>query len=77
MNLRSMVVVIPAFLVLIQPPLRADEGLWLPNQFPAAAVEKKYGFHAPAEFAKHLQLAAVRFNNGGTGSFVSSVSVTR
>ena len=63
---------IPALAVLIQSGLRADEGLWLPNQFPAAAVEKKYGFRASAEFVKHLQLAAVRFNNGGTGSFVSA-----
>ncbi|MGD0579881.1 MAG: S46 family peptidase, partial [Bryobacteraceae bacterium] len=71
MKIRNLALLIPALAVLIQPALRADEGLWLPNQFPAAAVEKKYGFRAPAEFAKHLQLAAVRFNNGGTGSFVS------
>ena len=71
MKIRSFVAFIPALVVLIQPALRADEGLWLPNQFPSAAVAKKYGFQAPAEFARHLQLAAVRFNNGGTGSFVS------
>ncbi len=71
MKIRNAAVFIPALVVLIQSGLRADEGLWLPNQFPASTVEKKYGFRASAEFVKHLQLAAVRFNNGGTGSFVS------
>jgi len=71
MKIRNAAVLIPALVVLIQSGLPADEGLWLPNQFPAAAVEKKYGFRASAEFVKHLRLAAVRFNNGGTGSFVS------
>ncbi|MGO9241189.1 MAG: S46 family peptidase [Bryobacteraceae bacterium] len=71
MKIRNVTWLIPALVVLIQSGLRADEGLWLPNQFPASAVEKKYGFRASAEFVKHLQLAAVRFNNGGTGSFVS------
>jgi hypothetical protein len=71
MRIRNLRLLIPALAVLIQPALRADEGLWLPNQFPSREVEKRYGFRASAEFVKHLQLAAVRFNNGGTGSFVS------
>jgi hypothetical protein len=50
---------------------RADEGMWPVNQFPAQAVEKSYGFEVTSEFLQHLQRASVRFNNGGSGSFVS------
>ena len=49
----------------------ADEGMWLFNNFPRQAVQKKYGFVVTDAFLHHLQLSAVRFNSGGTGSFVS------
>ena len=49
----------------------ADEGMWLFNAFPKASVQNKYGFTVTDDFLAHLRLAAVRFNNGGTGSFVS------
>lgn len=53
-------------------PAAADEGIWLFNAFPRQAVEKAYGFQMSDEFLNHLQQSAVRFNNGGTGSFVSA-----
>lgn len=53
-------------------PVTADEGIWLFNAFPRQSVEKAYGFHVTEEFLNHLQQSAVRFNNGGTGSFVSA-----
>ncbi len=62
---------LPALALVCLFGLRADEGVWLPNQFPAEAVQQKYGFLPSKEFLKHLQTSAVRFNNGGTGSFVS------
>ena len=49
----------------------ADNGIWLLNEFPRAAVKAKYGFDADDAFLKKLQLGSVRFNNGGSGSFVS------
>jgi hypothetical protein len=52
-------------------PLVADEGMWLFNAFPKDAVQSKYGFTVTDEFLLHMQMAAVRFNSGGTGSFVS------
>ena len=52
-------------------PLAADEGMWLPGQFPKAEVQKKYGVTVTDEFLQHLQRSSVRFNNGGSGSFVS------
>jgi len=52
-------------------PGLADEGMWLFNRFPKEELKKKYGFTLTDEFLKHLQLSSVRFNNGGSGSFVS------
>lgn len=49
----------------------ADEGMWLFNEFPKQAVEKKYHFKVTDAFLDHLRLASVRFNNGGSGSFIS------
>ncbi len=72
MATRASILCLTAAALLALPCLRADEGLWLPNQFPAQTVQRKYGFLPSAEFLKHLQTAAVRFNNGGTGSFVSA-----
>ena len=50
----------------------ADEGMWLYNAFPKERVEKQYGFLPTQEWLDHLQLSSVRFNNGGSGSFVSA-----
>jgi len=52
-------------------PCLADEGMWLVNQFPSQAVKQKYGFEVTDQFLKHIQLSSVRFNNGGSGSFIS------
>ena len=51
---------------------RADEGLWLYNQFPRAELKSKYGFEVTDRFLDKLQHASVRFNSGGSGSFVSA-----
>jgi hypothetical protein len=51
--------------------ISADEGLWLFNQAPVQTIEKAYGFKVTPAFLDHLRLSAVRFNSGGTGSFVS------
>ncbi len=49
----------------------ADEGMWPFNNVPRAEIKKKYGFDVTDEWLKKVQLASVRFNNGGSGSFVS------
>ena len=54
------------------PCARADEGMWLYNAFPKDRVEKQYGFAPTQEWLDHLRLSSVRFNNGGSGSFVSA-----
>lgn len=52
--------------------LFADEGLWTLNQFPAKLVASRYGVEISPQFIKKLQAGAVRFNSGGSGSFVST-----
>lgn len=58
-------------LLLASPMVRGDEGMWLFNRLPLAHLKEKYGFEPPPGWADHLRSSAVRFNNGGSGSFVS------
>ena len=52
-------------------PVRADEGMWPFNIVPRALIKERYGFEITDAWLKHVQLASVRFNNGGSGSFVA------
>ena len=54
----------------------ADEGMWLFNAFPVAKVKAKYGFAPTQPWLDHVRLSSVRFNNGGSGSFVSGDGLT-
>ena len=49
----------------------ADEGMWLFNDPPEDYLKRTYGFTLEKEWLEHLQRSSVRFNNGGSGSFVS------
>src|SRR5687767_15535749 len=53
-------------------PVFADEGMWPFNNVPRAEIERKYKFKVTDEWLRKVQLASVRFNNGGSGSFVSA-----
>ena len=55
---------------MLSPVARADEGMWLFNQFPKDLVEKKYGYQVSGEFLEMLRTATVRITQG-TASFVS------
>ena len=60
-------------IVAVAAPLAfADEGMWLYNAFPKDRVQKQYGFLPTQKWLDHLRLSSVRFNNGGSGSFVSA-----
>ncbi len=50
---------------------RADEGMWLFNNPPRKILKEKYGFEPTDKWLEHVQKSSVRFNNGGSGSFVS------
>src|SRR2546422_1229519 len=54
----------------------ADEGMWLYNAFPKDKVKATYGFVPTQQWLDHVQLSSVRFNNGGSGSFVSPDGLT-
>src|SRR5438128_6204302 len=54
------------------PASRADEGKWLFTGVPRDAIEKKYDFKITDEWLEHVQKSSVRFNSGGSGSFVSA-----
>src|ERR1700751_4546577 len=51
--------------------LLADEGMWLFNNPPLKQFKEKYQFEPSPQWLEHLQKSAVRFNSGGSGSFVS------
>jgi hypothetical protein len=50
----------------------ADEGMWLFNAPPLKQLKDKYQFELTPQWLEHLQKASVRFNSGGSGSFVSA-----
>ena len=48
-----------------------DEGMWLFNNPPRAQLKEKYNFEPTDKWLDHVRLSSVRFNSGGSGSFVS------
>ena len=61
-----------AMLVATAISSRADEGMWLFNNPPLKQLKEKYQFEPTPQWLEHLQKASVRFNSGGSGSFVSA-----
>ena len=51
--------------------LIADEGMWLYNAAPRDRIQQRYGMTVTDGWLEHLQKSSVRFNSGGSGSFVS------
>lgn len=49
----------------------AEEGMWTLDNPPVAQLAAKYGFTPDQAWLDRVRLAAVRFNDGGSGSFVS------
>ena len=52
--------------------LRADEGMWLYSAPPRDQIKARYGFELTDAWLQHLMRSSVRFNSGGSGSFVSA-----
>jgi len=76
MKTRLFIFVLILTLALAAPLAFGDEGMWLYNAFPAERVQKQYGFLPTQTWLDHLRLSSVRFNNGGSGSFVSADGLT-
>src|ERR1044072_1869967 len=51
--------------------VQADEGMWLYNDPPRKLLKERYNFDATDQWLEHVQKSSVRFNSGGSGSFVS------
>jgi len=49
-----------------------DEGMWLFSNPPLKQFKDKYNFEPTKEWLDHLQKSSVRFNSGGSGSFISA-----
>ena len=58
-------------LISVATATRADEGMWLFNAPPLKQIKEKYQFEPTQQWLEHLQRSSVRFNSGGSGSFVS------
>src|SRR6476661_7600232 len=64
-----------AMLVATALSCRADEGMWLFNNPPLKQLKEKYQFEPTPQWLEHLQKSSVRFNSGGSGSFVSATGL--
>jgi len=62
----TMLLAVLAFL-----PALADEGMWTFDNPPLKLLKEKYGFTPTQEWLDHVRLSSVRFNDGGSGSWVS------
>ena len=52
-------------------PSAADEGMWTFDNPPLKQLKDKYNFTPATQWLDHIRLSSVRFNDGGSGSFVS------
>src|SRR5438876_1689834 len=52
-----------------------DEGMWLYTAPPIKQLKDKYSFEPSKQWLEHLQKSSVRFNSGGSGSFVSATGL--
>jgi Peptidase S46 len=72
LRFRAAVAALASLAMLSTPTLQADEGMWLYTAPPLKQLKDKYGFEPTKEWLDHLQKSSVRFNSGGSGSFVSA-----
>src|ERR1700685_346001 len=68
--------IVLAFTFIFSTFASADEGMWLYNAAPKDKIKAKYGFELTQQWLDHVRLSSVRFNNGGSGSFVSADGLT-
>lgn len=70
------VIFLTAGVTLVAPtPASGEEGMWTLDNPPGKALKDKYNFSFTKEWLDHVRLSSVRFNDGGSGSFVSSTGL--
>ena len=62
---------VAASLVVFAAVASADEGMWTFDNFPAAKVQRQYGFAPDQKWLDRVRKATVRLENGCSGSVVS------
>jgi hypothetical protein len=72
MHLRRAPFLAATVYLLLAAPGHTDEGMWLFSAPPRDQLKAKYGFDLTDAWLEHLMKSAVRFNSGGSGSFVSA-----
>jgi hypothetical protein len=74
-SLRFLAWSIPALTIAFGASAFADEGMWLFNSPPLKQLKERYHFDPARLWLDRLQKASVRFNSGGSGSFVSATGL--
>ena len=67
-----LLIALPLAMVLHVDSISADEGMWLFNDLPKARLKEIYQFEPTEEWTEHLMKSSVRFNSGGSASFISA-----
>jgi hypothetical protein len=70
-SLRPLAALICGGMLIASTSSRADEGMWTFDNPPIKQLQEKYHFTPTQEWLDHVRLSCVRFNDGGSGSFVS------
>ena len=68
---RTLSITLAVMVVTLCTGARADEGMWLYNDFPSADVKAAHGFAPDAKWLEKARLSSVRLAGGCSGSFVS------
>ncbi|MGV8125125.1 MAG: S46 family peptidase [Candidatus Xenobiia bacterium LiM19] len=63
--------VIACFMASMACTASAEEGMWTLDNLPLKQLKNKYHFTPESEWLERVQKASVRFNDGGSGSFIS------
>jgi len=63
--------VLAILLALLAQPGAAEEGMWTFDNPPLKLLQEKFKFTPTQQWLDHIRLSSVRFNDGGSGSFVS------
>jgi hypothetical protein len=56
-------------------PAWAEEGMWTPDRFPAAAVAARTGVRVDGAWLGHVEATSVRLSNGCSGAVVSAAGL--
>ena len=75
MNSRKLGALAITFLIGFTTAAIADEGMWLFSAPPLKQLKEKYNFEPTPQWLDHLQKSSVRFNSGGSGSFISATGL--